>query len=272
MYHYSMRLIVIFTFAVLVIGIALALPMFIDRSPDDTVPQTQLADGELSEVTPLEARRIHELDQPGQPAAPPFSDAERGVVLERTENLIRLEGRVTPRAWPLADDVSVWHHGEQISVDEVQQGDTVSVVVRKVGSRSDGYIPTVVQIELDPAAGLQRPAEVADPVNGESDSTTTITPAGPSEIRYTGRVTDLRNRVIVIVDDLGDRLEFPVSASATVREQEEIGSLDSVQIGDTVTLVGSRVGTAADGYTIQVSRIAIQPSSEEPGSDTIESQ
>lgn len=259
MYHYTMRLIVIFTFAVLVIGIALTLPLFIDRGSDDAVPETQITEEGVPDITPLEARRIHEMEQTGQPAAPPFSDAERGVVLERTENLIRLEGNVTPRAWPLADDVSVWLHGEKVSVDEVQEGDTVSVVVRKIGSRSDGYIPTVVHIEVDPGPGLQGPEDVADPVSAWRVTGTEFTPAGPSEVSHTGRVAELRDRVIVIVDSLGDRLEFPVSASATVRDQNDVGSLDRVQPGDTVTVIGNRIGTAADGYTIQVSRIAILP-------------
>ncbi|MEZ6129995.1 MAG: hypothetical protein R3C59_15030 [Planctomycetaceae bacterium] len=217
-----------------------------------------LPDAPDADVSEFEAERFHEVAQTQIPAEPPFADSERGVVVESTDDVIRLEGRVSERVWPIADDAEVWKQGERITATDIRAGETVSLQVQKLGSRQDGWIPTVIRINVDPVAGVSAAdREIPDDVASGPEPDQPIAPQGLREVTFSGTVVDAGERTVTIRDRLGDELSYAIAETATVRRADEVGSADILQDGDRVRLVGRRVGDRSSGQTVLIDRITV---------------
>lgn len=223
---------------------------------DSVTSDRSASDDSDNEVTDFEARRIHAVAETQIPPEPPCVDSERGVVTESTDDVIRLEGSVGERVWPVADDAEVWKQGEKISADQIEPGEIVSLQVQKLGSRQDGWIPTVTRIKVDPLAAVSS----ADTDIPDGHATTNESPDanGLRGVHYSGAVVEAEERTITIRDSVGDELSYAVDETATVRRDDQVGSLAILQEGDQVTLIGRRVGDLASGQTVLIDRISVE--------------
>lgn len=208
-------------------------------------------------ISEFEAERIHEITETQSPPEPPYADSESGVVTESTNEVIRLEGSVGERVWPIAHDAEVWKQGEMISSTDIEPGETVSLQVQKLGSRQDGWIPTVIRINVDPVAGVSS-ADREIPDATDPAAAREIPSRGLREVRYSGTVVEADERTIKIRDSLGDELSYAVDETATVRRGDDVGSLAILEEGDEVTLIGQRVGNRASGQTVLIDRISVE--------------
>ncbi|MEQ9406182.1 MAG: hypothetical protein RIK87_00590 [Fuerstiella sp.] len=225
--------------------------------PDQSTGRTDEANEQSPGVTELTARRIHEVSEDQSRHQVPFSDFVQGEVLESTNSFIRLAGDVDSRVWPIAGDVEVWRHDKRATLDDLEAGNDVRLTLRQRGSKRDGWISTIVRVDIDPVAPISNPhTDVPTAVPPEADGTA-VAAAGPYEVTYHGTVVDADERTVTIVDSLGDRHGFAVEPSAIVQSGQQTLEPDQLQSGDKVTLVGTRVGSRLDGWTIEIQRILV---------------
>lgn len=115
---------------------------------DTATPATDSDD--TTSISRPEAQRLHRLldDSPPTPPLQKFQTATRGIVVDVSDRSITIESASVESTLPLADDVVYLRTGAPVPSSEVNAGDEVRLVTEQWGSHSDGWIRTVVRIDV----------------------------------------------------------------------------------------------------------------------------
>lgn len=220
--------------------LVIAVGYLVIQTTGETIAESEDKSG-IIEVTNKQAERIDRILTESKDR-PPLATTSRGTVIDVSANQITVDADGVESTWPLASDVEIWKDRESMKVDDLEAGDVVDVDIQQLGSRSNGWINTVVLVNVAASEETEK-----DDNNQASVESQTVS----------GEIVKIQDGVIVVMDDEGRKSRLPLSSSAIVSDNSTPISIDDLSQGTAVTLKTSQQGSVADGWMSVVDEIKV---------------